>query len=216
MENDARAAALADNLLHMVPTELKGAGATKMYLDYGCANGTITRHVATSLGVLEENTIGADIVDTGDHRGYTFMRISPDSASPLHLIADKSVDLITISMVLHHVADLPVVLREFARILSPTGAIIVREHDCTTPEFAAFLDVLHGLYSLVWTEPPEDPTFLETYSAHYRAETEWTTAFAEHGFTRTARKYTISKRVAGQYINVTRAFYAVFQRNIKP
>jgi ubiquinone/menaquinone biosynthesis C-methylase UbiE len=218
MESGDRADALADNIVHMVPARFR---APRTYLDYGCANGTITRRVAATLGVAPTHVFGADVVDVGDHRGYSFILLGADAPPHLAAIPDGSIDLITVSMVLHHVRDVDAVLREFARVLSPGGCIVIREHDCTTADFAEFLDVLHGLYSMVWTEPMEDPAFVDTYRAYYRSEREWTALFARHGFGEIAKKYTPSrvakpkagaktKTLARRYTNAVKAFYAVY------
>jgi SAM-dependent methyltransferase len=220
MESSDRADVLADNIVHAIPARFR---APRAYLDYGCANGTITRRVAATLRVSPAHVFGADVVDVGDHRGYSFILLDPDAPPSLAAIPDGSIDLITVSMVLHHVRDVDAVLREFARILSPTGCIVIREHDCTTAEFGEFLDVLHGMYSLVWTEPMEDPAFVDTYRAYYRSEREWTALFARHGFGEVAKKYMRSRvsktkgkpkesgaAPARRYTNVIKAFYAVY------
>lgn len=45
---------------------------------------------------------------------------------------------------------------------------MLREHNCEPQELAAGLDVMHGLFALVWDEVPESPHFIEEYYAHYR------------------------------------------------
>ena len=50
---------------------------------------------------------------------------------------------------------------------------LCREHHCTSPEMAAFLDIVHGLYGLAWKDPVEDPRFLDEYQAYYRSREDW-------------------------------------------
>jgi hypothetical protein len=49
------------------------------------------------------------------------------------------------------------------RIISKDGVFIMREHHCKSPDMGAFLDIIHGLYSLAWKDPVEDPRFLQDY-----------------------------------------------------
>jgi ubiquinone/menaquinone biosynthesis C-methylase UbiE len=135
----------------------------KTLLDYGCANGTITKELAKQLNI---NTyFGADIIDI-PNPNFNFFLLKDNNLMPK--IKDNTIDLINVSMVLHHVKNIHETLAEFKRIISDYGIIIIREHDCKDKSFATFLDILHGLYSLVWSDPIEDPTFVETYQAYYK------------------------------------------------
>jgi len=104
-------------------------------------------------------------------------------------------------MVLHHVENIDQTLKEFKRIISDNGIIVIREHDCPDKYFANFLDILHGLYSLVWSEPMEDPNFVKNYKAYYKKEDEWNKLFKYYGFQRIYFDYKKST------IN---AYYAVY------
>ena len=97
-------------------------------------------------------------------------------------IVDGTIDLITASMVFHHVTNIYQVVLELRRIISPEGCLVLREHLCDSSEMAAFLDITHGLYSLSWTTPVEWPHFISEYKAFYRSRDEWTGILKSCGF----------------------------------
>jgi ubiquinone/menaquinone biosynthesis C-methylase UbiE len=169
-------------------------------LDYGCSNGTITKELAKRLNVTK--IYGADIIPI-ENPDFNFILLKENNLMPL--IKDKSIDFINASMVLHHVKNINETLNEFRRIISDKGIIVLREHDCTDENFAYFLDILHGLYSLVWSEPMEDPNFVNTYEAYYKNFQEWDKIFWKFGFKKIYFNYKKS---------VINAYYAVYTPNI--
>ena len=62
---------------------------------------------------------------------------------------DKSQDLITILMVLHHVKDLKGMLAEAARVLKADGQLVIREHDCDGANVMALVNIEHNIYERV-------------------------------------------------------------------
>jgi hypothetical protein len=60
-----------------------------------------------------------------------------------------------------HRRHIDTLVREIHRVLRPGGHLVIREHNCDSNETALTLDLVHGLYALVWRDPPEDPTFLD-------------------------------------------------------
>ena len=108
-------------------------------------------------------------------------------------------------MVLHHVENINETLMEFKRIISDNGIIVIREHDCKNESFGTFLDILHGLYSLVWSEPIEDPDFVQNYKAYYKSYEEWDKLFRSFGFRKILFDYKKS---------VIHSYYAVYTLNI--
>ena len=174
----------------------------KSLLDYGCSNGTITKELAKQLNI--NRIYGADIVpiETND---FNFILLKDNNLMPQ--IKNKSIDLINCSMVLQHVSNINETLSEFKRIISNNGILVIREHDCPNNDFATFLDILHGLYSLVWSEPIEDINFVENYKAYYKTSKEWERLLWSFGFKKIYFLYKKSN------IN---AYYAIYKLiNIK-
>ena len=191
--NQSRAIVMASKILNIVkPLNIK----INSLLDYGCANGTITKELAKNLNVSQ--IYGADIKDL-INPDFNFILLKDNNFMPS--IKNKSIDFINASMVLHHVKDIDVTLKEFRRIISDNGIIVVREHDCRNTSFSTFLDILHGLYSVVWSEPMEDPDFVNTYEAYYKSYETWDKLFRIYGFQKIYFDYKKS---------VINAYYAVY------
>jgi ubiquinone/menaquinone biosynthesis C-methylase UbiE len=165
-------------------------------LDYGCANGTITKELAKQLNV--QIIYGADIKKV-DKPDFNFILLQDNNLMPQ--VKNKSIDFINASMVLHHVKDINQTLKEFRRIISDKGILVIREHDCRNKSFSTFLDILHGLYSLVWSEPMEDPNFVQDYKAYYKSFEEWDKLLRSFGFQKIYFNYKKS---------VINAYYAIY------
>lgn len=107
-------------------------------------------------------------------------------------------------------------------MITPGGALILREHHCTSAPDAAFLDITHGLYSLAWSEPIEWPNFLAEYQAWYRTKEEWTALLHQAGFRRhgeldpqyerlySANSYLKGRGAERRFTNLIKAYYAVY------
>ena len=130
--------------------------------------------------------------------------------SPLTYVEGKiplptnSVDLIIMFAVLHHINPQrrKEILSEAARVLSPEGAIIIREHDYNNdPNFYTFLDLLHMLWYIAYNET-QDPLYLMS-----RRETQ--DLFEQIGFT--SKNYiTYGKS------NLQKLYHEMFVRTIIP
>jgi len=195
--SDMRGLVMATKIVNIVKSiNTPGCCKINSLLDYGCANGTITKELARQLNI--NNIYGADIKDS-INPNFNFILLQNNNLMPT--IKNNSIDFINASMVLHHVKDIDQTLNEFKRIISSKGIIVVREHDCRNESFSTFLDILHGLYSLVWSEPMEDPDFVKTYEAYYKSYDEWDKLFRSYGF---QKIYFDNKK------SVINAFYSVY------
>jgi len=126
-------------------------------------------------------------------------------------------------MVFHHVTHVKAVLLELRRVISPQGALVIREHHCVSADMGAFLDITHGLYSLSWSQPVEWPDFISEYKAFYRSREEWDALARECGFilsleecgpqaTSNYRAAEFAKRKSnGFFPNVIKAYYATYK-----
>ena len=134
-DDNGRANFMVSRTLDSVPPTMRSAGMThiRTYLDYGCAEGAITAVLGRELGLAPSCIIGADVrVIPSD--GFTFMPLAaenPNSPPPVGSILPKikngSIDLITAAMVFHHVTHITSVLLELRRVISPHGALVIRE-----------------------------------------------------------------------------------------
>ena len=222
---DGRANFMVNMTLQCIPD--RSRRPVTSFLDYGCAEGAITAELGRQLGLPASKIFGADVRTIPAH-GFTFLPLTaenPDSPPVLGSILPKlstgSVDLITSAMVLHHVTHVPATLLELRRVISPQGVLVLREHHCPSAEMAAFLDIMHGLYSLAWSEPVEWPHFLSEYRAWYRTREEWTDLVLQSGFMQLSTPSEVirgqydaatrsRKRADGRYSNLIRAYYGVY------
>lgn len=111
------------------------------YLDYGCADGSITHAIGTAVGAKE--IIGMDVKNTLDPQ-YGVIYIESFSQIP-----DNYVKLATAMMTLHHVRDITDIIRNIYRVLVPGGVFILREHGFTTPESVGAVMIEHIMYDYV-------------------------------------------------------------------
>lgn len=199
VEDDRRSSFLAKDILGCLPPPYDETikCAVHSFLDYGCAEGSITASIAKSLKIPSQSAWGVDVRDISsslsNHDEFQFFPLRPLHSRAdlnhklLEPIATGSIDFCLLSMVLHHCnsIELHECLSEIQRVLHPQrGFIILREHHCNSAEMGAFLDIMHGLYSLVWSDPIEWPRFLDEYQGYYRSQEEWNRVMKEAGFER--------------------------------
>lgn len=167
-------------LLGMMPHEVK----IESLLDVGCADGSITAALAERLNIRKEFAHGIDIADPDEKYALgskmvndriSFQKYDGEGRFKL---ADGSINLVVAIMSLHHVEKIYELVSEIHRVLSPGGLLVIREHDCTTNDMAVMLDVVHGLYAMVWRDRnkrPVKPTFIkdDKYYSAFRSCEDW-------------------------------------------
>jgi len=141
-----------------------------------------------------------------DQLPFKFVRISEENPT-LPELSGGFFSLVTSLMSLNRIARVEQLLTELHRLLVPSGCLAIREHDCPSDsDFALILDLAHGLFALVWSDPMEDPDFLSSYSASYRSRDEWRELISRHGFELVQNPYPLN--VSGAY----RAYIDVFRK----
>lgn len=198
---EKRAKNRAKDIKHLLPKDY----IPKTYLDIGCGDGSITSAIASMYDIPKKKAFGIDEREITDNTSFTFHK-SEGETSDLSFLKDKSVDLVTAIMSLHHVKDIKGMMKEISRVVKPGGYVIIREHDVTSPDFSIILNIMHGLYALVWSNPMEDPDFLETYYASYKSDKEWRALFSSFGF------QWVRNNDESPDKNHCRYYYSVFQR----
>jgi SAM-dependent methyltransferase len=182
----------------------------RRYLDFGCGNGVITAGIGALLGLEKDGIIGTDVSQWAGHshaaetsRDITFIPLGDSQKLDL---ADASIDLITIFMVLHHVPtdDLSVTMAEIARVLSPDGLVIIREHDSPNEYVDRLINIEHALFETIIEGLVPIPDFQRNYRATYKPRRDWTELFAAYGFVTVGTPVIKSAP--------TRPFYQAFRR----
>ena len=163
--------------------EKSKAPPVKTYLDYGCGSGELTAAIGSYLKLKSGNVQCVDIVHYANAQGLNFKQIQSDGKIP-H--PDNHFDLITSSMVLHHLRDekLPIAISEIYRVLKPGGTFIIREHNVQPNEqyeLTIILDFMHEMYDDVLSS---DTTWQETgeYYAGYKSLEKWDAMMQHAGF----------------------------------
>lgn len=178
-----RARAIVGNLpADFVPTSI---------LDVGCSEGSITTALKNYYEIPSERVYGIDVrCDTRlENPDFTFLKIETGQPLPFE---DNYFDLITASMVLHHVGDTESVVQlldELHRVMKPGGYIVVSEHDTdrvmngeTVQQIydwragiTAYLDLVHAFYDIILSEPQSTTAeqFDSEYEAFYRSALDW-------------------------------------------
>jgi ubiquinone/menaquinone biosynthesis C-methylase UbiE len=116
---------------------------TYTYLDVGCGDGTISKEIAEHLNAT--NWYMADVVNTVKENSDKFILID-DPVQSFSVIPDKSIDVITCFVAIHHFEHFFAMFDQIARVLSDDGVIFIREHDAKDINIAIYLDIMHKLY----------------------------------------------------------------------
>lgn len=193
--------------------QLRVAKITK-YLDIGCGNGMITIGIGSHLGLSPENICGADIATWAghDHKqeslpGFTFKTIAIDTGDKPTYSIDLpagSIQFISLLMVLHHIKDelLPAVFGEIARLLGPSGLVLIREHDSPNEMTDSLINIEHGIFEVVLEGLTSGEAFGKDYYGKYRTKREWRALFAQYGFAHLGTT---------KHSGATRGYYSLFQ-----
>jgi len=163
--NVERSKKRVDDLLSLLPknTEIKS------FIDIGADDGSITKAIAEYYNIDKKNAYGLNIVPsrfTTDEINDRITFISYVSRNNTGL-PDKSVDLVTLNEVFHHIPiiDRQLILKEVYRILKPGGYLYLREHDVASKndkELIQFLQLVHGVYIMI-----RDEDYLDYYAEYF-------------------------------------------------
>lgn len=145
------------------------------FADVGCGTGTITAALAQAWQVSPQNAKGLDVFNRVSPQSH-FTQIPMPRGQGIPL-PDKSLDRVTMFMVLHHDADPDKLLDEIFRVLRPGGHLIVRECDVRNPSEGLFHDVLDHFYYAVFNSFPGIPVPANHVGAHV-----WEGKFMRAGF----------------------------------
>lgn len=147
-----------DERLANILSFLKGR-PVKNVLDIGAGDASILKVVKDKFNLLQKDVFALDAKTPTDIPGITTITYDKDGNIPLR---DNEIDLIICFNVLHHVPRLNPLLSEIARVLSPKGILIIREHDDNgDPIFKRYIELIH-IYHYLVNKEDEDPLLLLT------------------------------------------------------
>jgi len=228
-----RAESRASDVVRLLPKSFQ----PNSLLDIGCSEGSITEQLCGQLGINAADAHGCDVQSMFNRQtragpssnltsgGDRFQFILLDSEDSCSLPLDNnSKSLVTCLMSLHHIRDADKMISEIFRVLQPGGVCVIREHDFPEDNqradiksgesraegFRHFLDVIHGLFSLVLSNPREvesSQSFCKEYFANYRSLRSWQLAMNNVGF---VEELSTRRPIRGP--NLLRQYWAVFKK----
>ena len=179
-----------------------------MYLDFGGADGSISKEVGELFWLAGERILCADLTswenmhhEESRNAGVVFVPLESEKIP----VASGVVDLCTALQVFHHLPNLEESLRELYRILSPGGYLFVREHDSLSVQHREQFDMVHYLYEIVTAKVPNWEYM--KHKADYRSAEEWIQLLSTVGFQLVAYE-----KARDQDIN--RVCHLVFQKGV--
>jgi len=113
------------------------------YLDIGSGDAVDFNFMVGKLN--PERSISVDIKDSRLEKSFEFHILEVNN--PL-LLADSSVDIITIFHALHHSSDALFRLQDIHRLLKVGGLFVLKDHDVTNLEIANNVSFEHFVYSI--------------------------------------------------------------------
>lgn len=180
------------------------------YLDVGAGTGKKTVEFAKELGLNLKNVHAIDF-EYFDDKKYKRVKDIEFSNNPdeVYPYKDKSFDLVTAFMVLHHINDLDFTLRQINRILKIGGYFYIKEHDNCSSVETMLHDIEHCVYEIVYKPQPNFDFRFENYATYYNW-LEWDIITERYGFEYKKSgdiNYSVYARVTS-----TNHFYAIYQK----
>lgn len=204
--DDVRGDNIAKKLYEQIPNF-----KPRDYLDFACYDGGITCALGKRFNLTRDHIYGVDIIDYPNREQcMIFKKINQfkprEKASHLPF-KDASFDIITCSMVLHHipVEHIPFVISEFQRILRPNGMVILKEHNIDSDRdlFLKYVvDIQHAIYDNVWKDPSN--AWEQDSPINYFPESKWSELFKNSGFSvAVAARYRLNNNLKNPFNKFT-------------
>lgn len=186
---------------------------TERYLDIGSNDGLITLEFGKKLGLTKENIYGIDI------KSFTFQEIKPVENITFTYydgcnipFDDNYFDLITCSMVLHHVKCLDMLVSEISRVLERNGILLVKEHNADSTEMQWLIFLEHLFYDVLEYGVSYDDFFV-TYYQKLFSKNELISLLQQYGLKivkMSDEDINFTKKY--QYFNPTNSYFAIFTK----
>lgn len=180
-EYAAHAAVGAYNALYDRPAVLRLAGdvAGRTVLDAGCGPGLYAEELLRRGGrVIGFDQSPAQVALARQRVGSAADLRVHDLADPLAWIPDASIDLVILALALHYVDDRVAMLREFHRVLAPSGALVIS----TTHPTADWLRLGGSYFTVEAVESSLSPRHEWPVRAWRQPLTDMCREFGEAGF----------------------------------
>jgi len=121
----------------------------KTYLDIGIGDGEITNETAKILSKLfKTSSFGIDIVDARNNKNGSYVFKKYDGVA----IPFSGFDLVTMSMILHHIEKLDEFVINLYKCMNVGGIVIVRDHDITNNLDLNLVILQHRIMNRIYTD----------------------------------------------------------------
>jgi ubiquinone/menaquinone biosynthesis C-methylase UbiE len=191
--------------------------------DIGGGNGQVLREIGKNLGLnrnhlycVEQKTEWCDEPRANLNEPHLQFLYWDNDTIPV--IADDSLDIVLIMVALHHMTDETIhsVLKNVERLTRKGAKVILKEHDCRTPEDKFVIDWEHHLYHLV--NAPQIHTYNDIlsyqtqYINHFKTEEWFDDAFAQYRLLPIVKLNRLFETTADTK-NPTQLYWKIYEKN---
>ena len=121
---------------------------------------------------------------------------------------DNTIDIVTCTMVIHHMDRPKDTLKDIYRIMKPGGLFIIREHDCNNEYTEIIVDAEHFMHAMI-INPEYDTSYYNNYNITYYTKNEMHKLITDIGFEHSPQS--LPKRYRG-IRGASRKYYDVFTK----
>lgn len=169
---------------------------TSKIIDIGGGNGNVLTYFGEKFKIPKENLIcvekESDVMTNlefqyeFDNKSITYELCGaelPFATTP------ECVDIIICMVSLHHMTDeyVSTLIPRMAELLKKGGILLLKEHDCSSPEISEIIDWEHHLYTIVETDFGPNlihaKEYLDGFVGNYKSKAHYQTLFQNAGLT---------------------------------
>ena len=188
----------------------------KNYLDIGCNNGTITARFGEKLNLDPTHIYGIDL------ESFTFGKITPVPGFIFQYYDGYNIpyatdyfDIVSCSMVLHHVPQMEKLLGEINRVTKINGYFLIKEHNSYSTYTKWLIYLEHALYDITeYNISYQD--FIKNYYQKPISEHQMRSSLEKHGFVQISNTIAEpSPSDTNQFVNKnnpTQSYYALYKK----
>ena len=182
------------------------------YIDIGCGDCTLAIELGKLLEIPNKNIYGIDLPKWSQYdekkRKNLPINIKTFNKGDKLPYKNKMFSFVTAIMVLHHVENLDLMMKEINRIMPIGGYFLFREHDAITYADYMLCDIEHMLYNII--KHNKDEKAFNDFYAKYYDKYEWQMILHKYGFAFIVGDYIYTD--IKEKIRPTRAMYRVWKK----
>lgn len=175
----------------------------KNYLDIGCNDCIRTQMIGSSIGLKNDDIYGAVFKNIKSHEKMPINLVTIEDKLPFE---DDKFSLISAFLVLHHMRDLDLMLREINRTLKMDGFFVYREFSCESNIEAMLIDINHAICQISYN----NKKYQNQHFAQYYSNMEWTWILEQYGFKWHNSGWESTSILFN--LSPTKIFYGIFQK----